>query len=132
MTEIQNSLYPDEWKKTARKDWHRVSVLLNDNDPEGAAFFLQQTLEKYFKAFLLERGWKLRKIHDLDTLLDEAVQFDAGLEKFRELCERGTGYYYAERYPGLIPTELTAEDIKSDKATAQALIQSLFASEPVT
>jgi HEPN domain-containing protein len=132
MTETQNSLYPDEWKKTARKDWHRVSVLLNDNDPEGAAFFLQQTLEKYLKAFLLERGWKLRKIHDLDTLLDEAIQFDAGLEKFRELCERVTGYYYTERYPGLIPTELTSNDIESDKTAAQAFIQSLFASEPAT
>jgi len=132
MTETQNSLYPGEWKKTARKDWHRVSVLLNDNDPEGAAFFLQQTLEKYLKAFLLERGWKLRKIHDLDTLLDEAIQFDAGLEKFRELCERVTGYYYTERYPGLIPTELTSNDIESDKTAAQAFIQSLFASEPAT
>lgn len=115
MKNAQNSLYPEEWKQTARKDWHRVSVLLSDDDPEGAGFFLQQSLEKYLKAFLLERGWKLRKIHDLDTLLDEAVLFDPVLEKFRDLCERVTGYYYAERYPGIIPAELTSGDINRIK-----------------
>ncbi len=56
MSEIQNSLYPDDWKKAARKDWHRIAVLLEDNDADGAAFFLQQSIEKYLKAFLLERG----------------------------------------------------------------------------
>ncbi len=88
MTETGGSLYPDDWIVVARKDWHRTAVLLEDGDPDGAAFFLQQSLEKYLKAFLLGKGWKLRKIHELDTLLDYAVEFGADLEEFRELCER--------------------------------------------
>ena len=36
------------------------------------------------------------------------------------------------RYPGLIPTELTVEDIESDKAAAQAFIKSLFESQPTS
>jgi len=65
VTETKGFHYPEDWRKIAEKDWHRMEVLLEDGDPEGAAFFLQQSLEKYLKAFLLERGWKLRKIHEL-------------------------------------------------------------------
>jgi hypothetical protein len=39
--------------------------MLADGDGEGAALFLQQALEKYLKAFLLQHGWKLKKIHTL-------------------------------------------------------------------
>jgi HEPN domain-containing protein len=130
MSEIQDSLYPDDWKKAARKDWHRIAVLLEDNDADGAAFFLQQSIEKYLKAFLLERGWKLKKTHELDTLLDYAVGFDSGLEKFRELCERVAGYYFTERYPMLVPSDLTVEDIEADKAVAEEMIKALIEKVP--
>lgn len=129
MTEGKGSIYPDDWLNVARKDWHRMTVLLEDGDPDGAAFFLQQSLEKYLKAFLLGKGWKLRKIHELDTLLDFAVEFDARLEEFQGLSERVTGYYYTERYPLIIPSELTTEDIKKDMVEAKKLIKALFAKE---
>jgi len=125
----KESLYPDNWKNVARKDWHRVDVLLADDDAEGAAFFLQQSLEKYLKAFLLEKGWKLKKIHELDTLLDYAVDFKPELENFRELCERIAGYYFTERYPTIIPSELTSEDIRKDKADAAEFVTGLFEDE---
>lgn len=99
MTEIQDSLYPEDWKKTARKDWKRIKILLEENDADGAAFFLQQSVEKYLKAFLLEKGWKLRKIHDLSVLLDDAVNFNQKLETFRNFCEKIKNYYFTERYP---------------------------------
>lgn len=126
MTEGKGSVYPDDWITVARKDWHRMTVLLDDGDPDGAAFFLQQSLEKYLKAYLLEKGWKLRKIHELDTLLDCAVEFNPALEEFRELCERVTGYYFTERYPLVVPSELTTEDIKKDMMDAEKLIGAMF------
>ncbi|MBI4745851.1 MAG: HEPN domain-containing protein [Deltaproteobacteria bacterium] len=131
MTEAKGSIYPDDWLTVARKDWHRMTVLLEDGDPDGAAFFLQQSLEKYIKAYLLEKGWKLRKIHELDTLLDYAVEFDSKLDEFREICERVTGYYYTERYPLIVPSELTTEDIKRDRIDAERLIKSLFDKESI-
>ena len=126
MTEAKGSIYPDDWINVAKKDWHRMAVLLEDGDPDGAAFFLQQSLEKYLKAFLLGKGWKLRKIHELDTLLDFATEFDAGLEEFRELCERVSGYYYTERYPMVVPSELMTEDIEKDRVEAEKFIHGLF------
>lgn len=129
MTETRDSHYPDDWIKMARKDFRRIKVLLHDEDPEGAAFFLQQSLEKYLKAFLLKKDWRLKKIHDLDTLLDYAAEFDAGLDVFVDFCERVTGYYFTERYPALVPSELTIRDVESDKAEAARFIKALFPDE---
>jgi len=126
VTVAKDSIYPEDWRKVAEKDWHRMGVLLEDGDPDGAAFFLQQALEKYFKSYLIEKGWKLRKIHELDTLLDFAVEFAPALEVFRGLCERVTGYYYTERYPMIVPSELTTNDVIKDKTDAEKLIKALL------
>lgn len=125
----QNSLYPEDWKAVAGKDWERAKRCLNEDDPEAAGFFLQQSLEKYLKAFLLERGWELRKVHTLTVLLDEAVQHSSSLESFRELCRRVSGYYFAERYPQLVPSELTCADIEKDLNEAEKFIRTLFPKE---
>ncbi len=120
------SLHPEDWKNIARKDWHRISVLLEDGDAEGAAIFVQQSLEKYVKAFLLKNGWKLRKIHDLVSLLDSAIDFNPALDAFRDLCERVTAYYFVERYPPFTSSGLTEEDIKKDKKEASQMIKAMF------
>ena len=93
MKKYNNSLIAEEWKKVARKDWNRITRNLRDEDMEAAGFFLQQSLEKYLKAFLLYHGWKLRKIHALHDLLNDAVNYNPALERFRKLCEKVTGYY---------------------------------------
>jgi len=41
MTSSGSSLYPDDGKKVAQKDWRRITVLLEQEDAEGAASFLQ-------------------------------------------------------------------------------------------
>ena len=85
--------------EVARKDWRRVQNMLEKKDAEAAGFFLQQSLEKYLKGFLLRQGWKLKKIHELDALLDDAVKYNPNLKVFYELCDRVAGYYFADRYP---------------------------------
>lgn len=129
MTEIRGSLYPEDWKKAARKDWHRVYILINDSDAEGAAFFLQQALEKYLKAFLIAKGWKLKKIHELDALLDYSKEFNHRLERFVDLCEKASGYYFTERYPMLVPSGLTTSEIANDMSIARELVCELFPEE---
>jgi len=62
----------EEWKRIARADWRRVKRNMRDEDTTSAGFYLQQSLEKFLKAFLIEHGWKLRKIHRLEALLDDA------------------------------------------------------------
>ncbi len=48
---------------------------------------------------MLAKGWKLKKIHDLPELLDEAVRYSPGLEEFRSLCEEATVFYFEAKYP---------------------------------
>lgn len=130
MKEPENSLYHEDWKESAIKDWQRIKVMLKEKDTEAAAYFLQQSLEKHLKAYLLQHGWKLKKIHRLDTLLDDAIKYNSTLESFRKLCERVSGYYLTERYPKLIPSELTTADIEKDVKEAHDLIEALFGETP--
>jgi len=125
----KNSLYPPDWMKYARKDWRRIFAMLNDNDIEGAAFFIQQALEKYLKAFMLQRGWLLRKIHDLDALLDDATEYNPSLELFRTLCKRVSGYYLIERYPAPTSLDLDRVDIEKDIEEAKEFVLTMFADE---
>ncbi len=72
----EESLYPADWLRIAGKDLRRVEPLLDDRDPEGAGFHLQQAVEKFLKAFLLSKGWQLKRIHNLETLLNSALVYD--------------------------------------------------------
>lgn len=120
-----------DWLRIARKDRGRISHMLDGKDAEAAAFFLQQSLEKYLKAFLLRHGWKLRKMHELDALLDDAVAYNPGLNRFYDLCERVSGYYFAERYPPLVAAamELTCKDVERDMGQAKKFIKMMFPKE---
>ncbi len=129
MKDQKNSLIPEDWKKVARKDFERVKRNLREGDIEASAFYLQQSLEKYMKGFLLQHGWSLRKIHELHDLLSDAVNYEPLLEKFRTLCERVSGYYIIERYPMPVPTELTCEDIEKDLEEAKGFIKAMFPEE---
>jgi HEPN domain-containing protein len=95
----EESGYPADWLRIAERDLSRVVRCLRDDDPEAAGFFLQQALEKFLKAYLLSLGWRLRRVHDLEALLDDAADYDVDLERFRPLCQQVTGYYLMERYP---------------------------------
>ena len=61
------SAYPADWARIARKDLSRVRKLLDVDHPDAAGFYLQQAMEKYLKAFLLSKKWKLKRTHDLDA-----------------------------------------------------------------
>jgi len=78
----EESTLPADWFRIAEKDLRRVAVQLEARDPEAAGFFLQQALEKYLKGFLLGHGWELKRIHSLDTLLNDALQYAPSLEEF--------------------------------------------------
>ncbi len=107
----RNSNYPEDWLRIARKDWARVEMLLKEDDPALAGFCLQQAVEKFLKAFLLSRGWRLRRIHNLDALLEDALQYNASLETYRAVCQRITAFYIVERYPFGMENEVTKNDV---------------------
>ncbi|KYK35776.1 MAG: hypothetical protein AYK18_12725 [Theionarchaea archaeon DG-70] len=123
----RESLYPRDWMRIAEKDLKRVDRLLADNDVELAGFCLQQAMEKFLKSYLLSQGWQLRRIHNLDTLLDDAVTYDASLEEFRSVCQKVSGFYFVERYPFVVETGLTEEDVRNSLEKVKEFVKKLRA-----
>ncbi len=119
----EESRYPEDWLRIAEKDLSRAERSLRDDDPELAGFCLQQAVEKFLKAFLLGKGWELRRIHDLEALLDDAVTYDLGLEQFRPICQRVTKYYVLERYPLMVGTGLTVQEVRESLEAIREFVQ---------
>ena len=121
----KDSLYPQDWFRLAARDFKRAEHLLNVDDPEGAGYHLQQAVEKYLKGFLLSKGWKLKRIHDLEVLLNDALKYEKALEKYRSLCQKISGYYMIDRYPLPAAPTLTKEEVQESVAEAEQFIQRL-------
>ena len=95
----RESSLPDDWFEKAARDLRRVEVLLAADDVEGAGFHLQQAAEKYLKGYLLGKGWHLRRTHDLEILLNEAMTRDDRFQNYVDVCIAVREFYVEERYP---------------------------------
>ena len=120
-----DSRYPDDWYRIGQKELKRAEILLDAGDLEGAGFNIQQAVEKYMKGYLLSKGWNLRKIHDLETLLNDSIKYKPLLEKYRESIQRITEYYIIERYPLMVSSQLTKEEIITSLKKAVELIDTI-------
>ena len=118
----QESLFPDDWYRVSDRDLKRARLLLSANDLEGTGFNIQQAVEKRLKGFLLSTGWQLRRIHDLEPLLNEAIESDPAFESFRVACLKMNRYYVHERYPSSKPCGYTLEEMKQSLGAAEGLI----------
>jgi len=118
----EESRYPKDWFRIGDKELYRAKNLLKLKDLEGAGFNIQQAVEKYLKGYLLSTGWKLRRIHHLETLLNEVIRYDPSFEEYRAACQKITQYYVEERYPLGGSSELTEDEIRKSLNTAEAMI----------
>ncbi len=109
----KESFIPKDWFKKAEEDLKAAEILLKEESLGIAGFLLQQAVEKYLKGYLLSRGWKLKRIHDLVDLLNEVVTYDKSFDIYRSTCQQITEYYTEERYPFLDTSELTRDEIET-------------------
>ena len=124
---LKESHYPRDWFRIAEKDFKRAEQLLKLDDAEGAGYNFQQAVEKYLKGFLLSKGWKLKRVHDLEVLLNDALQYEPTLEEFRGVCQKITDYFLLDRYPLPTSITLTIRQVENSKDQAQQLIAKLQA-----
>ena len=123
----KESLYPRDWFRIAEKDFKRAEQLLKLDDAEGAGYNLQQAVEKYLKGFLLSKGWKLKRVHDLEVLLNDALQYEPTFEEFRGVCQKITDYFLLDRYPLPTSITLTIRQVENSIDQVQKLIAKLQA-----
>ena len=62
---------------------------------------LQEAVERLFKGYLIAKGWKLVKTHDLSALVSEAISIDAQFQAFTSLADELTRDFFAQHYPEL-------------------------------
>jgi len=74
---------------------------------------------------LLSKGWKLKRIHDLEALLNSALKYENKFDKYRSLCQKITGYYIIDRYPLPSAPTLTKEEVRESIVGAKELIRLL-------
>ena len=91
---------------------------------DAIAFHIQQVVEKYLKGYLVLRGQRPPRIHELDTLLTLASEPRPDLyQAYIELCEKATRYYIEGRYPPGLPVEYDREELKADLDASWQLVR---------
>ncbi len=86
-------------------------------------FMCQGSAEKYLKAYLISSGWELKKIHDLDELLEDAVKYDKDFSELFPLAEILNEYIAEGRYPGDLPFESIGENEAKEAIEATEKIE---------
>jgi HEPN domain-containing protein len=104
---VTESSLPKDWCAQGDMDLQAARILLAQDGPFPiVAFHMQQAIEKYLKGYLLSTGWTLRRIHDLETLVREAISRDADFVPYLAPCQEITEFYIETRYPVGVSTSL--------------------------
>lgn len=90
-----------EWLYKANQDFGfaRVSLRREREYFDQVCFFLHQSAEKYFKAYIIKFDLKFEKEHNLLRLLEICKIRDAGFQALREACKTLNPFYFETRYP---------------------------------
>jgi len=115
-----------EWIERGKHDLEVAKILLAEGEYfDVVLFHVHQAVEKYLKGFLIYKGWELKKIHDLELLVTEAMNFDDKLQKYLDLGRKLTAFYFEERYPPGPITSCSKEEIKEILVEAEEIINKL-------
>jgi len=91
----------EDWIFFADRDLKTAEIIIKDDDPftNIIAFHCQQAVEKYLKAFLIEKDIPLSKIHDLIKLNDMVKEIkNLGIDEAKLMILKQV--YSDSRYPG--------------------------------
>jgi HEPN domain-containing protein len=92
---------PADWVALAAERLHGADVLWANLGLSALGIeALQEAAERYLKGFLIAKGWRLAKTHDLKRLLLEAEAYDQRFARFHGFAEELTEDFFAQHYPG--------------------------------
>ena len=86
--------------KQSNKDLVAAKHDIKSKDYHSAVFWSQQSVEKAFKALLIEKTNKFPKIHDLRKL----AELNDAPKEIMKLCVKINPSYTASRYPDIMGT----------------------------
>lgn len=122
----KDSAEPVAWLRRARQDLEAAQFLhANRKAAAVVAVQLQQAAEKALKALLLAHDRPVRRTHDLELLLVDAVEIVPELGRFADFCEKATAFYGFERYPTPFGSAIDEEDLDEALREAAALVEDI-------
>lgn len=104
-----------QWAKKAEDDLRAATIIIHDSSPPTAivCFHCHQTIEKYFKAFLIKKDGQLYRVHDLVYLLNQCIKHDQSFDSLREKVISLNRYYIETRYPADMPVHYSNKEAVS-------------------
>ncbi len=121
---------PQDWLRSARSRLHSTDLLYPiEGASESVIELLQEATERFLKAYLIGRGWKLHKIHDLGALVAEAVTLDPRFTVFEDFADNLTDQFWEQHYPGGDLDEIGQDypDLRQALGELVALVESAIA-----
>jgi len=96
-----DKLVGQKWLKRAKDDLNWTEANIRESVWYGACFTAQQASEKALKAYLISKGKKAAKLHDLGVLLELCKETDQAFDGLKDACATLTDYYAPTRYPDI-------------------------------
>ncbi|MBI4406167.1 MAG: HEPN domain-containing protein [Deltaproteobacteria bacterium] len=98
----ENAQVIKEWLQKSAQDLLAGEHLLKQKPilTEPVCFFTQQAIEKALKAFLIWKGIRPKKTHDLRELSSHVLQFDLSFRPLLHQVESLSRFAVTIRYPG--------------------------------
>jgi HEPN domain-containing protein len=101
-----------EWLSRGSNDLETARLAFQAGAPTGTiGVLLQQAAEKCLKGYLISKGWRLKRTHDLAELVDTAREYDITFSDYLDMARRLTAYYVEDRYPPGPPVDYPREEI---------------------
>lgn len=117
-----------EWFERGKMDFESAKLIFTQKGCyEEVVFLIHLAVEKYLKGYLVFHGWKLKKIHDIETLLSEAIRYDETFEEFLDFGRKLTAFYYENRYPPGPFSEVSEEEAEEIINSAEKIIDKIKA-----
>jgi HEPN domain-containing protein len=92
--------YVKQWFARADDDLKSIEALLEKQvSPNTICFHAQQAVEKYLKGYLAFHERHIRKVHDLETLVNLCAETDPGFKNLLEDAMDLNDFYMDTRYP---------------------------------
>jgi len=118
------------WLAKAEGDWLCVQneVSAAQKPWDVIAFHCQQAAEKYLKSFLVSRGIRPARTHDLARLLDACAELDPALSTLRPACVKLSDFAVDVRYPDVaveVEEQMAREAIETAERICAAVRQRL-------
>jgi HEPN domain-containing protein len=89
-----------DWYTRGEHDLRGAQILFREGGyTDTIAFLMEQSVEKYLKGYLINKGWRLIKTHDLELLITNAADYDKSFLQYLDYARTVSAFYIKQRYP---------------------------------